>query len=316
MGIFTSKARTPVSANLFQPGRDTSGGFGLPGIINGYGGGTFDMDGQQVTAPQRGTMPQSPNPLRPGNPSAFQQPAIDGGAMTFDGVTPVNPENGGDAGRRDDPPGYRPFTKTQRIVGIIGDALAGFAGQPPQFAPMMQQRRKDEQQFRYAGQQRQQQREWQVEDRNFKANQPEYFMSGRDRVRLNPSTGQADVVYDGLEDFDEYAVSMGYEPGTDEYETAVTDYVLRGNGPTALGIDKQLDDYRTKNNQRLDDYRTVNRAKVRAQPTYRDSNPRPAAPRTSRKAAPAVTATNAKTGETITVNSRGQWVDKNGQVVK
>ena len=141
-------------------------------------------------------------------------------------------------------------------------------------------------------------------------------MSGRDRVRMNPATGQADVVYNGLEDFDEYAVSMGYEPGTDEYETAVTDYVLRGNGPTALGIDKQLDDYRTNNNQRLDDYRTVNRAKVRAQPTYRDSNPRPAAPRTARKAAPAVTATNQKTGETITVNSRGQWVDKNGQVVK
>ena len=314
MGIFTNKARMPVSANLFQPGRDTASGFGLPGIINGYGGGTFDMDGQQVTAPQRGMMPQTPNALRPGTPSAYQSPAIDGSAMAFDGVAPVNPADV--AGQPDNSSGYRPLTKTQRIVGIIGDALSGFAGQPPQFAPMMQQRQRDEQQFRYAGQQRQQERNWQVEDRDFKASQPEYFMSGRDRVRMNPATGQADVVYNGLEDFDEYAVSMGYEPGTDEYETAVTDYVLRGNGPTALGIDKQLDDYRTNNNQRLDDYRTVNRAKVRAQPTYRDSNPRPAAPRTARKAAPAVTATNQKTGETITVNSRGQWVDKNGQVVK
>ena len=155
----------PVSANLFQPGRDTASGFGLPGIINGYGEGTFDMDGQQVTAPQRGMMPQTPNALRPGTPSAYQSPAIDGSAMAFDGVAPVNPADV--AGQPDNSSGYRPLTKTQRIVGIIGDALSGFAGQPPQFAPMMQQRQRDEQQFRYAGQQRQQERNWQVEDRDF-----------------------------------------------------------------------------------------------------------------------------------------------------
>lgn len=294
-----------------------AGGLPMPGIIGGYGGGTFNIDGQQVPAPQRGTMPQSPNALRPGTLSTYQPPSIDGSAMAFDGIVPANPADRPEASSvsRDNLFAPRPFTKTERIVGIIGDALAGFAGQPPQFAPMMQQRQRDEQQFRYAGQQRQQQRDWQAEDRNWKANQPDYFTSGRDRVKLNPLTGETQVVYDGPEDFDDYATALGMEPGSDEYESAVLDYVLRGHGPTALGYDKQLDDYRTANDKGYDDYQTRNRLKVRGSPSYRDNNPLP--PRSGRKpAAPAVKATNPKTGETVILNSRGQWVDKNGRPVK
>ena len=153
----------------------------------------------------------------------------------------------------------------------------------------MQLDREDEWKFR--------ERDWQVEDRDAKNNMPQYFMSGRDRVMFDPSSGNSETVFDGPEDFEKYAQTMGYEPGSDDYEQAVTDYVLRGHGPTALGYDKDLDDYKTRN-----------RVKVRSLPTYQQANPRPRIPAPPRKAAPAVTATNPKTGETVRLNSRGQWV--------
>lgn len=117
---------------------------------------------------------------------------------------------------------------------------------------------------------RQQDRGWQVEDRDFKANQPEYFMSGNDRVRFDPATGSAGVVYDGRSDAEEYAGALGLDPTTPEYRAAVQDYVLRGNGPTAFNYDRQLEGVRQDH-----------RVSLRQMPTYAQANPRPATPRAS-----------------------------------
>lgn len=291
----TAPAGLPVT-----PQAGLTGGFPMPGIIGGFGGGTFNLDGSQATPVQRGDM--QPEPIRtllgdasagrpPASPSLFQMPAVDGSAMTFEGVKPAKPMGKGGFFRKGGP--------WIDVLGAIGDSLSG--------KPIYQNAKMQQTQFAREDEKLRQNRLWQIEDRNWKASQPEYFNVGRDRVKFNPLTGQSQVVYDGPEDFDEFATALGMQPGSDEYENAVLDYVLRGHGPTALGYDKALDDYRTSNDKSLDDYRTRNRQRVRAMPTYRDRNPLPI--RTPRKSsAPAVTATNSKTGETVTLNSRGQWV--------
>lgn len=327
MALIGNRGRKPMSGAMLAPEAVLAGDFPMPGIIGGYGGGTFNIDGTQATPVQRGfdgtsgpdqalPMNAAPNGITPsiiggsaGNssPSLFQMPNIDGSAMTFEGVKPSNPKQG--AGFFSKNGGWR------NVVGGLGDAMQTFGGGKATYAPMMAERRMAQQRQEERALQRE--TSWQDYVRRKKYDRdnapPQYFTVGRDRVKFDPTTDQSQVVYDGLEDFDEYAVSMGYEPGTDEYETAVTDYVLRGNGPTALGIDKELDDYRTANDKGYDDYRTRNRLKVRGTPTYGQSNPTPS--KSTPRKAPGVTAKNAK-GEVISLNSRGQWVDKNGVPVQ
>lgn len=227
----------------------------------------------------------------------YPAPRIDGEASTFAGVEPSAPKE-------------RKNNTLRDIASILGPALLGLSNpalglqateminrQRREGADRLRAQREKQMQTQREDEWKYRERDWQVEDRDVKANTPQYFMSGRDRVMFDPSTGDSATVYDGVDDFDNYASALGLEPGTDEYETAVTDYVLRGHGPTALGLDKSLDDYRTRN-----------RIKVRGLPTYRDAHPRPPAARGGARKPPAVTATNPKTGETVTLNSRGQWV--------
>jgi len=281
-----------------------AGGFPMPGIISGYGGGTFNMDGTQVTPPSRG-MDSAPPPVRSGilgrSTGGYAAPNVDGSAMTFEGVKPSNPKKGGGGFFRKGGPWID-------VLGSIGDALSG--------NPLYANTKLRREQMAHETAKLQQSRLWDIEDRNWKASQPDFFTVGRDRIKLDPMTGKAQVVYDGPEDFDEYAQAFGLQPGTDEYEQAITDYVLRGHGPTALGYDKELDDYRTTNDKSLEALRASNRLRIRGTPTYRDKNPLPLRPRAAPRAAPAKTATNPKTGEVVTLNSRGQWVDKNGKPVK
>lgn len=166
-------------------------------------------------------------------------------------------------------------------VSNIGNTLMALSGDPTLAALAQQNRsqrfqREQQQQAQWAqasqlereDAQRQQDRLWQVEDRDFKASQPEYFMSGNDRVRLDPATGEARVVYDGRSDAEEYARALGIDPASPEYRTALQDYVLRGNGPTAFNYD-----------QKLEGVRQGNRLSLRQTPTYAQAHPRPVAPR-------------------------------------
>ncbi len=157
------------------------------------------------------------------------------------------------------------------VLGILGDALMGAVGKPGMYAQsqMQQRQREAEQQAQTAewGRQdrnRTQDRAWAVEDREYNANKPESFMSGRDRVRYDPRTGQAETVYDGQEDFEVYADALGLDRDSAEYRSALQDYVLRGNGPTAFKYD-----------QGLEAVRHANRADLRATPTFAQANPRP-----------------------------------------
>jgi hypothetical protein len=131
-------------------------------------------------------------------------------------------------------------------------------------------------------------------------------------------------------EFEQYAAAQGYRPGSEQYNTAAQDYVLRGNGPTAYNYDQQLDEVRTANdielegerqqgrltlegarqNNRvgLEGVRQDNRVTTRQTPTYRDMNP--PAPRAPRAAAARPTArkiaVNPQTGEKMELVN-GQW---------
>lgn len=111
------------------------------------------------------------------------------------------------------------------------------------------------------------------------------FTIGRERLQYDPETGQVSSLYKGDADFEDYADSQGLEPGTPEYFKAVEDYVLRGNGPSAMDYDMQLDDHRTNNRLRVVGTQQAGRERVRSMPTYRDLHPAPprtSAPRSSR----------------------------------
>ena len=84
------------------------------------------------------------------------------------------------------------------------------------------------------------------------------FTIGRDRMQYDPRSGQTNMLYDGQQDFEQYAATLGLEEGSPEYFQAVEDYVLRGGGPSAHARDIELDGVRTQNDERLDDYRTRN----------------------------------------------------------
>jgi hypothetical protein len=140
-----------------------------------------------------------------------------------------------------------------------------------------------------------------------KRNEPQYWSGSEDRVRYDPATGTASRVYDAPQDFEDYAATSGYEPGTPEYFRAAEDYVLRGNGPTAFKYDRDLETIRSAGRSALEAERQRNRAALRGMPSYRDLNP--PAPRQS--AAPRTAAP--KTGGRPTATGpNGQKVEWNG----
>ncbi|MEE2795621.1 MAG: hypothetical protein VX512_12385 [Pseudomonadota bacterium] len=139
---------------------------------------------------------------------------------------------------------------------------------------------------------------WKREDDQAEAkrNEPRFLSGNTDQVRYDPATGTSTRIYDAPEDFEDYAASKGLEPGTDDYFTAVEDYVLRGNGPTAFKYDRDLEAVRNaarialegerqRNRLAVEDTRQANRSALRGQPTYRDLNPAPRSTKASKRTA-------------------------------
>lgn len=109
-------------------------------------------------------------------------------------------------------------------------------------------------------------------------NKPQYFMSGEDRWRYDPSTGQGQRVVNAPQAFEEYANALGYQQGTPEYNRAAQDWVLRASGPTATDNDLTLENARQTNRTGLEDYRQKNRRELRSIPQARMPGPGRAPP--------------------------------------
>lgn len=162
------------------------------------------------------------------------------------------------------------------VLGALADGMAGAVGMQPTYGPNKTRQRHQQAEWERLDAQRRQDRAWAEQDRDAKLAQPQYFMSGRDRVMFDPTTGEAQKVYDGQADFEEYADSLGLEPGSEEYNDAKRDYVLKSNGPTALEGREELENLRQGNRVTLEGVRHGNRAALRQTPTYSNLHPRPA----------------------------------------
>lgn len=112
---------------------------------------------------------------------------------------------------------------------------------------------------------------WQQE---YEQSKPQFFMSGEDRVSYNPVSGESQMLYDAPEDFQLYADQMGLEPGSEEYNDAMADYVLRTAGPTANAGREYLEGLRQQNRLSMEGERQKNRMQLRQTPTYLQANPR------------------------------------------
>ncbi len=163
------------------------------------------------------------------------------------------------------------------VLGALADGMAGAAGGQPVYGPMKMRQRQQQAEWERQDALRREDRSWAEQDRDKKLAQPQYFMSGRDRVMFDPVTGESQTVYDGPTDFQEYADLFDLEPGTDEYREAMQDFVLRSNGPTAQAGRIELEGARHQNRVGLEGIRQSNRATLRQMPTYANLHPRQAA---------------------------------------
>lgn len=165
------------------------------------------------------------------------------------------------------------------IMGIIGDAMLAASGRPGIYLPYKQdmEERVRQEKTRLAEMQ---------ERARIDASKPDYFTVGRNRVRFDPTTSQTQTIYEAPADFEEYAGVLGLQPGTDEYNEAVQDYVLRANGPTAQEGREGLEGLRQDNRISLEGVRQDNRTTLRQMPTYANLHPRPTSGRSGGNAAP------------------------------
>lgn len=200
------------------------------------------------------------------------------------------------------------------LAGIVGDGLLGLNGQPGVYGPAMWKRRQDE--ANHA------QRLAEMREQNrLKLAEPDYATVNNRRVRIDPTTGESEVLYTAPQDFEDYAVSLGAEPGTPEFDRMVQDYVLRGSGPTATDNYNTREEWRQDNRLELEGERQGNRQSLLGQrqagqralkgvPTYRQANPVP--PRAggrsggSRGVPDGTTATGP--GGAKMIRRGGQWV--------
>ena len=202
--------------------------------------------------------------------------------------------------------------KAERERRMIGDKLAQYLGTDDPVlgeiarihpeAGMAMLKMRQEQQNKLALEQ---------EQARLKASQPDISTINNRRVKIDPTTGEAQVLYTAPQDFDDYAASLGAEPGTPEYQRLVQDYVLRSAGPTATDYNLEEEGVRQGNRVSLEGVRQKNRTALRGTPTYRQANPAPRSPVGGRGSAQPRYATNPQTGERLELKG-GKWVPAKG----
>lgn len=243
--------------------------------------------------------------------SAPMSDKIGNGGALFGGLREKEREKA-----RDKPSFFGQGGAGRDIIGGLADGLMQYFGGQPMYVPAMIKRQQDQQSHLQRLQEMAQ--EWRL-----RSSQPEYRTINNQLVRYTPNSGESEVLYSAPEDYETYADTFGYEPGTEEYERAVRDYVLRGGGPTATDNYNIREDHRQANREDLEGIRQNNRIglqdrrqagqrALKATPTYRQSNPLP--PRTGRSSGGSgggvregQTATNPQTGAKV-VYRGGKWV--------
>lgn len=202
------------------------------------------------------------------------------------------------------------------IAGIVGDGLSGMVGGQPLYAMSMMKQRQQRAEHQARMEQMQ-------EEARLRMSQPDYATINNRRVRIDPVTGQSQVLYQAPQEFEDYAATLGAEPGTPEYDRLVQDYVLRGSGPTATDNYNLREEWRQDNRLELEGERQGNREALlgqrqagqralKATPTYRQANPVP--PRSGGRSSGRAggiregqTATNPQTGAKV-VYRDGKWI--------
>jgi len=198
------------------------------------------------------------------------------------------------------------------VAGIVGDALLGLNGQQPLYA--MTRIKENQAMADHQRRLAEQQQEWQ-----YRNSQPDYATVGNRRFAYNPATGESQTLYVAPSEAQDYAAALGAEPGTQEYETLMADYVLRHSGPTATANAMQEEDNRQTNRIGLEGVRQQNRIGIegvrqgnrmslRRTPTYRDTHPRPSGAGRGVKIVPGETVIVGPGGKRQVVRG-GKWVD-------
>lgn len=94
---------------------------------------------------------------------------------------------------------------------------------------------------------------------------PRFIENGVDTIQVDPMGGfDPRTVYQGMTDGEQYGRALGREPGSPDWNRALEDEQLGGDGPTAFDRDQQLEGLRHSN-----------RVNLRSMPTYAQANPRP-----------------------------------------
>lgn len=252
----------------------------MPGLIPGFAGGTFNMDGSVVTpvSPESPQLPvRVPGLFGSGSPERSYPQRLPQGEVG----SPRAPDRisqlggvplGGSMRRPMDydammsqllPPEKQPGT-LKKIAMILGPALMAASGNQAganQMMAFMGNQRQEKENYRRDVMMKLADMKWRDYARQNEADlrAADPFTIGRDRVQYDPATGQSSVLYDGPEDFEQYAGELGLQPGTPEYFQAVEDYVLKSSGPSAHARDVGLDDHRTSNDLRMEGVRQGNR---------------------------------------------------------
>ncbi|MBO9510595.1 hypothetical protein [Erythrobacter sp. A6_0] len=159
---------------------------------------------------------------------------------------------------------YKKPKDWQVALAILGDGLAGAGGRQG-FATqnIINQRNEFAQRQREAAEKI---AGWQHDayerqhEADLRAANP--YTIGRSRLAYDPTTGETTELYRGRQDGEIYADSLGFERGSEEWNAALEDYVLRGSGPSAFERDLAMDDARTANDRGLEAYRQDNRVSL------------------------------------------------------
>jgi hypothetical protein len=160
-------------------------------------------------------------------------------------------------------------TKLVQLLGDLSTQWGAAQGQPWALQQLQTQQRNAEAEREQVIWSRRHdlQRSEALEDAERTRNAPRYFSGREDQLSFDPSTGKVATIYDAPTDAESYAKSLGFDAGSPEYRGALTDYVLKANGPTAEAARESLLGQRQQGSTNLEALRQRNRIALKRTPS-------------------------------------------------